>query len=33
MLNILVNFENFHCRIRIYLTSNVELGMNTILTC
>jgi hypothetical protein len=33
MLNILVNFEIFHCKIKIYLTSNVKLGMNIILTC
>jgi hypothetical protein len=31
MLNILVDFENFH-KIKIYLTSNVEIRMNIILT-
>ncbi len=32
MLNILVDFENFHSRIKIYLTSNVSVKMNTLLT-
>jgi hypothetical protein len=32
MLNILVNFEIFHNGIKIYLTFNVKVGMNTILT-
>jgi hypothetical protein len=27
MLNILMDFENFHNRIKIYLMSNVEVGM------
>jgi len=27
MLNILMDFEIFHNRIKIYLTSNVEVGM------
>jgi hypothetical protein len=27
MLNILTDFEIFHSRIKIYLTSNVEVGM------
>jgi len=26
MLNILTNFEIFHSKIKIYLTSNVEMG-------
>ncbi len=33
MLNIPVDFENFHSKTKIYLMSNVEVGMNTILTC
>jgi hypothetical protein len=33
MLNILVDFEIFHNKVRIYLTSNVKIGMNIILTC
>jgi hypothetical protein len=35
MLIILVNFEIFHCKKTIYicLTSNVEIGMNTLLIC
>jgi hypothetical protein len=33
MLNILVDFEIFHNKVKIYLTSNVEIGMNIILTC
>jgi len=33
MLNILVGFEIFHSRIKIYLMFNVEVGLNTILTC
>jgi len=32
MLNILMDFENFHGKTKIYLTFNVEVGMNTILT-
>jgi len=28
-----MDFEIFHNRIIIYLASNVEVGMNTILTC
>jgi hypothetical protein len=33
MLNILVDFEIFHNKVKIYLTFNVEIGLNTILTC
>jgi hypothetical protein len=33
MLNILRDVENFHNKIKIYLMFNVEVGMNTILTC
>jgi hypothetical protein len=32
MLNILVDFEIFHNKVKTYLTSNVEIGMNIILT-
>jgi hypothetical protein len=33
MLNILRDVESFHNKIKIYLMYNVEVGMNTILTC
>jgi hypothetical protein len=33
MLNILVDFEIINNRIKIYLTFNVDVGMNTILIC
>jgi hypothetical protein len=33
MLNILIDIEFFHNKVKIYLTFNVEIGMNTILTC